>query len=59
MHSAQLAGQLAQRMAELNQRQAAILSWEKGATVEQIREARTERLLGFPCSNGPCRIWRR
>ncbi len=53
MYAAQLNGELQQRIPELNQRAAAIAAWEKDATAEQIRNARTERMLGFKVERWP------
>jgi tetratricopeptide (TPR) repeat protein len=53
MLSARAAGRLSEVIPELDQRQSAILAWERNATVDQIRRARTERLLGFQPGKWP------
>ena len=53
MRSAQQSGQLSQRIPELNQRQAAILAWEKGSTLQQVQAARLKEMLGFPADEYP------
>lgn len=46
-------GTLSQVIPELNNRHAAILQWEKGASREQLRNAGLEKLLGFSASQWP------
>ncbi len=53
MYSAQLAGTLPQRIAELSRRGNAIAAWESKATIDQIREATLKKILGFDANTFP------
>ena len=52
-HSFQLQGAPASRMSELDQRQKQILQWENEASVDQIRDARIKKMLGFDIHEYP------
>jgi tetratricopeptide (TPR) repeat protein len=53
MYSARLSGRLGEMIPDLNKRHATIVAWEQGATVAQVRQARLQRLLGFPSDRWP------
>jgi len=53
MYSAQLAGQFTEKINEMESRHASVAAWERKASLEQIRNARLQRILGFSIEPWP------
>ncbi|MEE2936510.1 MAG: FG-GAP-like repeat-containing protein [Planctomycetota bacterium] len=53
MQAAQIAGDVASVIPELDQRHTAIVAWEQNGTTEQLLTARLDQLLGFKADQWP------